>query len=44
MFLQEADELMGSVSGNGIGYGGVDGNGEKNPSSRAIDMVWDDDE
>ena len=34
----------GVYSGNGITYGGVDGDGTKDPSSRRGGSVWDDDE
>ncbi len=32
---------QGVTSGNGIGYGGVDENGSKDPASRREFSVWD---
>ena len=34
----------GVTSGKGIGYGGVDEDGEKDPSARRRRDVWDDEE
>ncbi len=34
----------GVTSGKGIGYGGVDEEGEKDPASRRRRNVWDDEE
>ena len=34
----------GVTSGKGIGYGGVDENGTKDPSSRRSMDLWDDEE
>ena len=46
---EEAQDCMQLLSGsvtstNGIGYGGVDNGGTKDPSSRSFDYGWEDDE
>ena len=33
--------MMVSVSGNGVGYGGIDNTGSKDPSVKERDMEWD---
>ena len=38
------DSQGGVQSDNGIGYGGVDVNGELDPASRQCRDIWDDEE
>lgn len=43
--LQQMIATSDSItSNNGIGYGGVDTDGKKDPSSRRRGSIWDDDE
>lgn len=43
--LDSMQLLSGSVtSDNGIGYGGVDGDGTKDPSSRRFEFGWGDED
>ena len=44
MALQVILAVSGVTSDKGIGYGGVDENGTKDPSSRRSMDLWDDEE